>query len=604
MPRRLIHFCFGMVPDFGERPFGLSHYLSIRSAWEVLRPDAIILHCAYEPSGKWWDLASPMLMIHRVRPIKGIYGFPVCHPAHQADIIRLAALIAMGGTYADTDVLFLKSFDNLPNAPFLAAQESLPDGIPVGLSNAVLIAEADSSFARLCLEGHDPARSLWSGFRSRGRDEHYVEYSVRYPSLLAERCPGMLKVLPSELFLPISWDEASLKCFFEGDEALPPDSLSVHLWESHSWKTYLSQLTTEEILATNTTFNRLARRFLPEIPVTPGGATLPPTHLEIGFDRMDRLCIEVDFVKDVYFTEGSIIGQFKWKLRKFAGQLRSELLLPLRSRTDQLEIQIRNDEWRSGVPHVQRSKENTRAPLCRLGIGDGSDKMLSRALKDLPGDDSVTYLISTGDGKEPAAANWLALSSEGHGTWISASLSRAQTLHEWSIQTGRLCKALHSSALMSDWERAWKAVGVQLHPTVLVLAGTGLEYWQWRAMENCSAKVVLVACNPAISPNSSLVVPSEDIGDESGIRWGCSLSAMKSLGMERGYQLVEVSVDGQFLLFKRNTMSESQSTLSSDILDIKIRTIYGETVETTLDVVKGIFNRTQLLDISKNNLGL
>ena len=106
-----------------------------------------------------------MLQLHRVRAIEGIYGFPAKHPAHRADIVRLAALISMGGVYLDTDVLVLKSFDMLGNPDFAAAWEFTGEGRLVGLSNAVLVAAKQSCFARLCLEGHDPKRSLWSGFR-------------------------------------------------------------------------------------------------------------------------------------------------------------------------------------------------------------------------------------------------------------------------------------------------------------------------------------------------------------------------------------------------------------------------------------------------------
>ena len=94
-----------------------------------------------------------MLQLHRVRAIEGIYGFPAKHPAHRADIVRLAALIAMGGVYLDTDVLVLKSFDVLGNPDFAAAWEFTGDGRLVGLSNAILVAARQSRFARLCLEG-------------------------------------------------------------------------------------------------------------------------------------------------------------------------------------------------------------------------------------------------------------------------------------------------------------------------------------------------------------------------------------------------------------------------------------------------------------------
>ncbi len=55
----VIHFCFGLSQDHGGKPFSLVHYLAVRSAVEVNRPDAVRFYYCYEPSGEWWERARP-----------------------------------------------------------------------------------------------------------------------------------------------------------------------------------------------------------------------------------------------------------------------------------------------------------------------------------------------------------------------------------------------------------------------------------------------------------------------------------------------------------------------------------------------------------------
>ena len=326
----IVHFCFGMTPDFGGRPFGFSHYLAVRSAWEVLKPDVMVMHYVHEPHGQWWELARPFLHLHQVRPVEGIYGFPASHPAHRADIVRLAALIAIGGVYLDTDVLVLKPFDALGDPDFAAAWEFTGDGRLVGLSNAVLMAKPDSHFARLCLEGHNPKKSLWSGFRANGRDHNYVEMSVRYPAMLASLCPTMVKALPQETFLWADWSEDGMRRLFVEDVEVPEGVLALHLWESHAWEKYLSNLTPKKVREGKATFHRLARRFLPE--VCGRGASASQAELGKGdFQKMDAICAEVDFVSSEPKRSG-----FLGRIARRAAKIVERTSSPLKTTTSQL----------------------------------------------------------------------------------------------------------------------------------------------------------------------------------------------------------------------------------------------------------------------------
>ena len=112
MPRipRTAHFVFGLRPQV--EPFHLVHYLAIASCAEVVGPERIVVHCHELPYGFYWDLARPLVELQRIEPVASVVDFPYDDPvvrhysyAHQADVVRLDALAAHGGIYADIDTL-------------------------------------------------------------------------------------------------------------------------------------------------------------------------------------------------------------------------------------------------------------------------------------------------------------------------------------------------------------------------------------------------------------------------------------------------------------------------------------------------------------------
>lgn len=86
------------------------------SALRTLKPQILYLHYVYPPSGFYWDEfvrnveeeEGTKLEMRRVRDVTEIYGNPVLHFAHKADVIRLEALKEFGGVYLDVDVLITR----------------------------------------------------------------------------------------------------------------------------------------------------------------------------------------------------------------------------------------------------------------------------------------------------------------------------------------------------------------------------------------------------------------------------------------------------------------------------------------------------------------
>jgi hypothetical protein len=111
----LVHFIFGLAPDFGGKPFGLVHHLVVKSAVRFGRgptggggrEPTVYLYHAHEPRGEWWDRTRPLLQLRRVRAPSAVFGRPLRRFAHQADVVRLEVLLSFGGVYLDLDVLLL-----------------------------------------------------------------------------------------------------------------------------------------------------------------------------------------------------------------------------------------------------------------------------------------------------------------------------------------------------------------------------------------------------------------------------------------------------------------------------------------------------------------
>lgn len=271
----ILHFVFGMAPDFGGKPFSLVHYLSIRSAVELNRPSAAVFHYQYEPAGVWWERAKPLLRLNKITAPESIMGNRLYHVAHQADVVRLQVLKESGGIYMDLDTISVKPLKDLRNHRFVIGRELRPAYEPknwrqklkqqlgfiqqkagenTGLCNAVLLSERDSEFVNRWL-------NEYKSFRSKGRDKYWNEHSVLVPERLAALYPGALTQLSPYAFHYPLYNPEGLKMMFEEVREFPEAYLH-HLWESFSWDKYMSALTEDKIRTNDTTYNLIARKYL------------------------------------------------------------------------------------------------------------------------------------------------------------------------------------------------------------------------------------------------------------------------------------------------------------------------------------------------------
>lgn len=248
----------------GDKPFSLIHLLAIESA-RVLNPGSTVtVHFDVEPRTPAWKSLSSAVAREIVEVPSDIHGIPLGHVAHKVDAIRLQLANDIGGIYLDADVLTVASFKGLLGNDFVLGWQDAAH--QKGLGCATILAAPHSDFGRLWYQGYDPAHSHWSGFRSRGYDEHWAEMSTRYPAYLSESGLAPITTLEHTAFYPFGFEDDELFRLFRGpDGSLYPETVSLHLWEMRSWERYLRNFDLSTQLShpspVTTAISRLARDY-------------------------------------------------------------------------------------------------------------------------------------------------------------------------------------------------------------------------------------------------------------------------------------------------------------------------------------------------------
>ena len=288
MVPNIIHFIY-----VGGRPFSFIHFLAVYTAYKVNKPEQIYFHHTEEPSGKWWDMARPLLKLNRVAPVNEIFGNPVIYPAHKADIIRLEMLRQFGGIYLDLDIISINPFKPLLKYNFVMGIEP-----GTGLCNAVIIASKDAPFLELWQEKYKTFnKDLWNfhsvilpGKMAKEFPELIYladKYNFFYPTHNDPVCEYLwgnkpnikslaIRMGKNIVMLVTMWlkrDQDPIKlAFYETFHGLhgkkwhysrAQKSYCIHLWEGLWGKPYLDQLSPEYLQSNPSNFARLMRNIIP-----------------------------------------------------------------------------------------------------------------------------------------------------------------------------------------------------------------------------------------------------------------------------------------------------------------------------------------------------
>lgn len=246
-----IHFVYGLEADTAATNFTFLSYLALLSAYHHHKPNAVVhVHHHYTLAGHWFNLLQselgPSLALHEVADVTAVFGRPVTHYAHKADIVRLQALQQYGGVYLDADVITIRPLHSLLAYTTVLAEEPIGLGLlnyaltlfydgygsvvermrgVDGLANAVIFAHANSPFIRSWYE-------RYNSFDSSDWDYH----SCKLPLLMAAQSdpPAVasdLLTLSVYAFFHPQYD--TLSHFFHSNDADLTRNYGIHFAHLH-----------------------------------------------------------------------------------------------------------------------------------------------------------------------------------------------------------------------------------------------------------------------------------------------------------------------------------------------------------------------------------
>ena len=277
---KTLHYIFGMASNSGGKPWSLVHHVCVRSAVERVRPTDVYFYCEYEPKGPWWELTRKLVNLEKIRAPREIFGNPVIHPAHRADVVRLEKLISRGGIYLDIDVFVHRSFDDLLGSATVLGKQVV-DGVEFGICNAVILSEAQAPFLKRWF-------SEYRSFRSRGRDGFWDEHSVQIPLRLLQQFPHEVTALPHFAFFWPTFEPEGIKLIFDSPTEIDLSrAYATHLWESKAWERYLEYLTPARVRSVDSNFHRWVRPFVASLSDTYGAPSFSD-HIKLGARALKR----------------------------------------------------------------------------------------------------------------------------------------------------------------------------------------------------------------------------------------------------------------------------------------------------------------------------
>jgi hypothetical protein len=248
----IVHYIFGLDP-VGLMPFGILQYLSIIGATLYMRPDEIRWHHKYASSGLWWNCSLPHLTLMPVEPVTEIRGrhLPNLMVQQQADIIRLRVMNETGGIYFDTDIIPLRSFDELRAYEFLMGKQGDQDA---ALCNAVLVGAPRARFIE----------RWWNSYDSFD-PKIWAHHAVSVPARLQHEAPLECTTVSNRAFFTPGYH--MLNELHEQDDGYDfRYNFAVHLWTTahDGYRASFSSLTISDIFVRKGSFHRIARKVLTE----------------------------------------------------------------------------------------------------------------------------------------------------------------------------------------------------------------------------------------------------------------------------------------------------------------------------------------------------
>jgi hypothetical protein len=138
--------------NLNQSEIRFGQFLSILSVWVNHKPDRIILHCNHcNYSGKYWDTLNKIPKLKSIISTRYTYDYNekifrnrLGWVQHKSDVLRLLAIMNLGGIYLDNDMIVINSLDKYRKFEIAVSWESDNHGI----GNQIFIANKNARFLR------------------------------------------------------------------------------------------------------------------------------------------------------------------------------------------------------------------------------------------------------------------------------------------------------------------------------------------------------------------------------------------------------------------------------------------------------------------------
>lgn len=266
---KILHFIWLTPPEGNE--FKLHHQIAVKAAHAHNKDYKILFHCDKEPESTFFKEVRPLMEIVHVEIPHSIFGNPIKYTTNKADLVKFNIMLEYGGIYLDLDIITLRSFDPYLDNNVCMGLELSPKmnlrqvfyflrtfqfdilkykfRMPTGLCAGFIMGSKGSDFFRDWIEGY------------RNFDmEKWAYFAVKLPYQISQSGKHQVKILDPYITHFPSCHDDDLKLIFEKKIDIP-NKLFLHYWESRSKAKYLSKLSKEYVMNTDSTFTNMVRRY-------------------------------------------------------------------------------------------------------------------------------------------------------------------------------------------------------------------------------------------------------------------------------------------------------------------------------------------------------
>ena len=180
---KIVHYVW-----FGEKEMDFMMYLSILSAFFILKPELVFIHGDGGLHGKYLELArrdKRVKFVYREKPYH-IFGKDIVYRQHRSDIVRADVLLKYGGIYNDWDVLWLKDPNDIISKGYdaIANVDHMPQpGFPDTINLGVFMAKPKSTFVK-----------RWQDALVDYRSRDFLYNAIELPYKIYEKYPEYLYI--------------------------------------------------------------------------------------------------------------------------------------------------------------------------------------------------------------------------------------------------------------------------------------------------------------------------------------------------------------------------------------------------------------------------